>query len=174
VKRCVVALALSGALAGAAAGQERAVFDSAAAERYSRLLSAVGDSVRAVSAAGAELRRDLRGVGDETVISRAMRLRTACRGAATALATARPTLAAAAVPRERIELRDSLVHLSRALADRIERECLRGLDPKGAGMRADTLRAWGPARTARLDESIAYLTAAMKRFADVTGLTLAR
>jgi hypothetical protein len=62
----------------------------------------------------------------------------------------------------------------RFLEDRLVTECVRGLAPEGTGARVDSLRAWGPYRTARIDEAVTQFFAARGRFARSTGLSLPR
>ncbi|MDH4043036.1 MAG: hypothetical protein OEY20_12500 [Gemmatimonadota bacterium] len=154
-----------------AAGQV-AMPDSATKAGYRQLLLELRDTVGAVAARGNEFRRDLQTVGETTVLSRAARLEAACVGARQALDEARSELAAAKFAAHHAGVRDTLVTAIGALTTSLERDCHRGLSPTGPGSRADTLRAWGPNRTARLTQAISGYHAAVGRFARRLGIDL--
>jgi hypothetical protein len=166
--------ALLGALmlaAGPAAAQQRAP-DTAAAAGYQALLIRVRDAVDRVSARITEFRRDLRSAGVATVLARAGRLEAACRDTRAVLAEARPALEAARLTPPQGSARDSLVTAMGALAASLRRDCERGLGPTGPGSRADTLRAWGPHRTATVTQAVSAYHGAAGRFARRIGADL--
>lgn len=154
-----------------AAGQT-ATSDSALKAGYRQLLLGLRDTVGAVAARGNEFRRDLQTVGETTVLTRAARLDAACVGARQALGQARSQLAAAKLPAHEAGARDTLVTAIGALNTSLEHDCHRGLSPTGPGHRADTLRAWGPNRTAQLTQAISGYHAAVGRFARRFGIDL--
>jgi len=173
MKSAIVLTLLLGATPAAAA-QQRSAPDSATVAAYRQLLLGLRDTVDVVSSRSAEFRRDLRTVGDGTVIARGQRLSHACRSVRDALAEARPALSRLpAEDRARAE-RDSLLLSMRNLELGLDVECVRGLNPEGAGQRADTLRAWGPNRTANLSVSITAYNGAALRLARRFGIDLTR
>ena len=155
-----------------AVGQVSAAPDSAAVARYQALLIGLRDTVDLVSARANEFRRDLQSVGETTVLARASRLEVACRATRGALAVARPQLAAARLASHQAGARDSLVTAIGVLTSSLARDCEQGLGPAGPGSRADTLRAWGPNRTAALIQAVAGYHGAAARFARRLGTDL--
>jgi len=146
--------------------------DSATVESYRVVLFALRDTVSLVSARSAEFRRDLRTVGDGTVISRSQRLVAACEAARGALGDTRPKLAGLPTNVDSRPLRDSVLVATRNLSRSLDVECVRGLGPEGPGVRADTLRAWGPSRTAALGQVITAYHGAVARLARTLGIDL--
>jgi hypothetical protein len=170
--RWVLGLAWVVIVAQPAVGQAAAMPDSATVESYRQLLLGLSDTIRVVSARGNEFRRDLRTVGETTILARAARLEAACAGVGTAVGDARSQLAAAPLAAHVRGARDTLVTAMGTLASGLERDCRRGLGPTGPGIRADTLRAWGPNRTARLDQAVSGYHGAAARFARRLGIDL--
>jgi len=140
--------------------QQRGIRDTLLLRRYHDTLARLRDTLDAVSAATWELNRDLGTAGNETVLARAQRLRERCQGAAVALPAA-----ARAFPA-------SLERPIRRLRDVLEVQCVRGLISDGSGSRPDSLRAWGPYRTRRIDDAIRRYDAAAGRFAAAAGVKL--
>jgi hypothetical protein len=162
------------ALGSPATAQQRADADSIPLAEYQRVLVGLRDTVERLSARANELRRDLRSAGDPTVLSRGERLVQACRGTRDAFTATRPGIAGWRLPEKARAPRDSLVTAMRGLTERIDAECLRGLDPAGPGQRADTLRAWGPYRTSELDRSVMLYHGAAGRLARTLGINITR
>jgi len=160
--------------AGPAAGQAPGVPDSAALAGYQTLLVGLRDAVDRVSARANEFRRDLKTVGEATVLARAGRLDTACRETRAALSDARPRLADARLAPHQTGARDSLVTAIGVLTASLQRDCERGLGPAGPGSRADTLRAWGPHRTAILAQAVSGYHGAAARLARRLGVNLSK
>lgn len=160
------------ATATPAASQQGPKPDSTTVASYRQVLLTLRDSVNLVSARSAEFRRDLRTVGGETVLSRSQRLVAACQGAQRALHDTRPTLAGLPTNADTRPLRDSLFVAMRNLSRSLDVECLRGLAPEGPGARADTLRAWGPHRTATLEQVTTAYHGAAARLARALGIDL--
>lgn len=171
MSRIVIVAVLLGAATPALA-QRAAPRDSATAAEYQRALKALRDTVSVVAARSNEFRRDLRTVGAGTVLARAETLTRACAGTRDALNTARPELAGWPLADGGRPQRDSLLTAMRQLAQRLEAECLRGLGVDGPGVRADTLRAWGPYRTSNLSQAMTAYHAAAASLARRLGLDL--
>jgi hypothetical protein len=150
---------------GPATARAQTTPDSAAVARYQALLIGLRDTVDRIAARTTEFRRDLRTIGDMTVLARAARLEEACRDARAALTAARPQLAAARLGSGQAGARDTLVTAIGNLVSSLQRECERGLGTTGPGSRADSLRAWGPHRTATLTQAMTAYHGAAARFA---------
>lgn len=161
-------------LAGPAAGQVAPPRDSATQRELPALLISLRDAVDRVSAAANEFRRDLRTVGDDTVLGRALQLEKACRETRQTLADAPARLRAARLEPYQVAARDSLVAAIGTLTAALRRECEGGLAPMGPGSRADTLRAWGPNRTSKLTEAVNGYHGAAARLARRIGADLTR
>jgi hypothetical protein len=142
-----------------------APLDSAQMRQRDRLL-ALRDTVRTVSAAVVGFRRDLTSAGSETVVFKARRLVQACGPVRTAMLDAVPGFGRREVPAWAGPAADSLQSALRGLGVALDQHCLSGLAPTGPGERADSLRAWGPYRTAQLRLAIDRLHSSMSRFAD--------
>lgn len=136
------------------------------------VLIAIRDTLQTVSAASAALRRDISLIANITVTAKASNLVARCRVGAAAVEHADSIVTALPLKgREQTAaraLRDQGVALRRAF----ETHCLRGLATEGPGVRADTLRAWTPYHTARLDEAIGKYKAAASRLAHSGGVRL--
>lgn len=156
------------------AGAAQIAPDSAARAEYEGLLVGLRDAVGRVSARANEFRRELRTVGEATVIARAGRLDAVCRETRAALTEARPRLTGARLAPHQTGARDSLVTAIGVLTASLQRECERGLGPSGPGSRADTLRAWGPHRTAQLAQAVSAYHGAAARFARRLGVDLTK
>ena len=114
-----------------AAVRAQAAPDSTAVERYQAMLVGLRDAVDRVSARANEFRRDLKTIGETTVLSRAARLDETCRATRTALADARSQLAAARLAPHQASARDSLVTAIGRLTASLQQDCERGLGPAG-------------------------------------------
>lgn len=129
--------------------------DSVRQARYERTLSSVTDSLDVVRGSIAAFPIDLARVSPDLVITRATRVRQSCHGAGLALEQASTLLAAGVyLPHAKVEqgrLQAGTTDLRRTLA-RCEREWAVSDPPTRAN--ADSLRAWGPYRGARLDEAL--------------------
>ena len=142
-----------------------------AASAAEQALRAVRDSVERVRGSVARFRRDLEQAGAETVLGRAQRLTRACTGLRTAFARTAPDFRApanahAALTKASRELLSEMREMDVVL----QRECERGLRSDGPGAWADTLKAWGPYRTSRIERSLAGIdrtTAQFARAADI-------
>lgn len=170
IRAWVVAAGLAGlaATAGAQRPPAAAKADTALRER----LLALRDTVEQVSGAIVDFRRDLRTAGPETITAKAGRLTQACAAARAEVDASVPAFAPGAVPRSARAAADSLRATLAALAAQLDRECLRGLRPEGPGTRADTLRAWGPYRTAQLRRAITLFQNDANRMATALGFKL--
>ena len=131
-----------------------------------RSLLTVRDSVTRVRNEIARFRRDLALASGTTVVSRAGRLNTACEGLLTALANARPGLrapsGAAAAPRAAAETLHTQMNSAQAV---LRSECRTGLRTEVPGAWPDSLKAWGPHRTSRIEQSLVEYEQAATTFA---------
>jgi len=169
----VLALVL---VATSAAGQSGAsVFASASQDSaaYETVLLTLRDSVAQVRAEMSRFRRDLQLAGAQTVVGRARSLGASCTGLRRALTAAAPTLRApaSASPGLRSVSRDLLAQIQ-ATGRVLQQECERGLAPEGPGAHADSLKAWGPHRTGKLEQDLNELDGAIAAFARVANIEL--
>jgi hypothetical protein len=139
--------------------------DTVRQARYERTLSSVSDSLDVVRGAIAAFPIDLSRVSPDLVLARASRVRQSCHGAALALEQVSTLLAAGVyVPHAKVEqgrLQSGTTGLRRTLA-RCEREWAAPDPPTRAS--ADSLRAWGPYRGARLDEALRSYLGLLRAF----------
>lgn len=141
---------------------------------YRDRIVALRDTVQAVSRAIVVLRRDLRSAGPETVLAKAQTLGRACGAVRAALLDELPHFTPRQVPATAREAADSVRMAVRDLTRRLEQQCEVGLDPKGPGQPADSIRAWGPYRTAELRRGMERFHVALTRFAGAIGVKLPR
>jgi hypothetical protein len=162
-------------LAGPLVAQQRNTppLDSTQAA-YRARLAALRDTVRPVSAAIAEFRRDLRAAGPETVTSKAERLVRACGAARSAVIEASPGVTGREAPVSTRAAGDSLRAALGDLAAALEEHCAIGLAPTGPGQRVDSLRAWGPYRASQLRMVIDRFNSELTRAATSAGFKLPR
>lgn len=129
--------------------------DSARAGRWERALNETTDSLDRVRGAAATFRVDLDNASHDLVLVRAAHVRAACSAADAPLQVLEQLLTnevydhSARGAQER--LRSGTTELRRALS-RCRREWQAGPRPTTSG--ADSLRAWGPYRTAQLDAAL--------------------
>ena len=139
--------------------------DTVRQARYERTLRGVSDSLDVVRGAVAAFPIDLERVSPELVLARATRVRQSCHGAAAALEQASTLLGAGVYkPQAKVEqgrLQNGTGALQRTLA-RCEREWAVPGRPTRAI--ADSLRAWGPYRGARLDEALRSYIGLLRTF----------
>jgi len=139
--------------------------DSVRQARYERTLSGVSDSLDIVRGAIAGFPIDLARVSPDLVLARASRVRQSCHGAALALDQVSTLLAAGVyVPHAKVEqgrLQSGTTDLRRTLA-RCEREWAAPDPPTRTS--ADSLRAWGPYRGARLDGALRSYLGLLRAF----------
>lgn len=129
--------------------------DSVRAARWERALNATTDSLDRVRGAAAAFRVDLGNASHDLVLVRAAQVRATCSGADAPLQAVEQLLTVEVYePRARgaqERLRSGTTELRRVLS-RCEREWHAGTRPTTSG--ADSLRAWGPYRTAQLDAAL--------------------
>ena len=134
-------------------------------------LRAVRDSAERVRGSVARFRRDLEQAGAETVLGRAQRLTQACSGLRTVFAQTAPDFRAPANAHAALsQASRELLSEMRAMDAVLQRECERGLRSDGPGAWADSLKAWGPYRTSRIERSLTGIdrtTAQFARAADI-------
>ncbi len=134
--------------------------DSVRQARFERLLKQATDSLDGVRGAAASFRTDLPSASPELVLGRAARVYVGCRGADAALLQVDTLLAGGVYSRaaasEQAQLQRATAELRRVLG-RCQREWT--VPPSPSAATADSLRAWGPYRTAQLDSALRrYLT----------------
>jgi hypothetical protein len=136
--------------------------DSVARSRMSDAVTALDDSLSRLSGAGAAFTRDLDRSSRQFVLSRAADVRTRCAAARAAAAEVHRVYAthAAVVASDRgmPEYRAELSRLETELG-RCEHEWQTPYAPAAA----DSLRAWGPHRLARIDATVRRYRAAAAR-----------
>lgn len=143
--------------------------DSTTRVRWDKSLQAATDSLDRVRGAIATFRTDLEPASAVLVLQRAGQINSACAGARRALQDLQALLGSpysAKSAREQADLRSSTVQMLATLA-RCEKEW--ATDP-GTPARADTVKAWGPYRTAELDNQLSAYLRVMKRFLKAAGL----
>ena len=139
--------------------------DSARQVRYERVLSDVSNALDAVRGAAAGFRTDLSRASSELVLERAARIRNSCRSADAAAGQQQALLAEGvytpvAQP-EQARLMAETTRLRQTLA-RCQREW--GVPDRPRVSDADSLRAWGPYRTAQLDGALRRFIASLRSF----------
>jgi hypothetical protein len=136
--------------------------DSAAQAAVMDRVMVLADSLAALRGAGAQFNRDLGGASPLLVLTRARAVRVRCAGAAAAAARLDSVYArhAPAIARDRgvAGWRRELAKLQAELA-----RCQREWTPAHGRASADSLRAWGPHRLARLEEATRRYTEAAAR-----------
>jgi len=139
--------------------------DSARAARWEHALSRTADSLNRIRGATAGFRVDLGSASHDLILVRAAHVRATC-GAANAPLKAMEALLDGEVyspraQREQAQLRSGSIGLRRAL-ERCEREW-RTLEQPPVND-ADSLRAWGPYRSAQLDTALGRYLALVRSF----------
>lgn len=139
--------------------------DSARQARYEHVLKQATESLDGVRGASAGFRTDLPSASSQLVLERAERVHAGCRGAGTALLTVDTLLAAGVYSRaamsEQAQLRRATAELRRVL-ERCQRDWTVSPIPTAAAV--DSLRAWGPYRTAQLDGALQRYLHALRGF----------
>lgn len=153
------------ALAGARTTFAQGVPLDSTQARYLDRLVALRDTVQAVGAAIVVFRRDLKTAGPETVVAKAEQLIRTCERARAALLEAAPEFNHRAAPRGAGDAADTVQASARRLAQNLRDLCIVGLATTGPGVRADSIRAWGPYRTAQLRLVLDRFQANLNRFA---------
>ncbi len=146
--------------------------DSARQARYERVLNHATDALDRLRGATAGFRADLPSASTDLVLQRAARVRGSCSDAAAAVSAVDSLLAQGPyrsnAQRQQTELRSGGAELRRALT-RCEREW-NARQHRTADVAADSLRAWGPYRTSRLDVASGRYVAVMREFMKQAGL----
>lgn len=139
--------------------------DSARAARWERALNETTDSLDRIRGAAAAFRVDLANASHDLVLVRAAQVRGTCSGADAPLQAVEQLLVREVYePRARSaqdRLRAGTVELRRVLS-RCQQQWQAGPRPTAAG--ADSLRAWGPYRTAQLDAALRRYLGLMRSF----------
>jgi len=143
--------------------------DSATRVRWEAALRASNDSLDRVRWAISTFRADLDQTSSVLVLQRASGVRTGCAGARHALADLHALLGGAyssKLAKEQAELRTSTGRLL-GVMDRCESEW--SPTPPTAP-RADSLKAWGPYRTAQLGNALDQFIGTLRRFMKAAGM----
>lgn len=139
--------------------------DSARAARWERALTEATDSLDRVRGAAAAFRVDLGNASHDLILVRAAQVRTSCGGADVPLRALEQLFAEGTYePRARSaqeRLRSETAELHRVLI-RCEREWQ--ADPRPTAGGADSLRSWGPYRTAQLDAALRRYLGVVRSF----------
>lgn len=139
--------------------------DSVRQVRYERVLKQATDSLDGVRGAAAAFRTDLHSASSELVLVRAARVHAGCRGADAALVQVNTLLAGGVYSRaaasEQARLQSATAELRRVLG-RCQREWTVSRSP--TLILADSLRAWGPYRTAQLDSALRRYLSSLREF----------
>ena len=158
-----------------AAGAVRAQAPDSSNTEYARALYLLRDTTEVVRGEVNRFRRDLEFAGGATVLSRAVRLNEACAGLRAAVAQERGVFQSArlATTSARNAARGLLEEMQR-LDAALRTNCLEGLAARGPGERADSLKAWGPYHSTRLQGRLLAYDGAAARFARSVGIRLSR
>lgn len=139
--------------------------DSVRQVRYEAALNGATAALDQLRGVTAGFRTDLPSASPDLVLTRAERVRLTCQDADAVLVKVESLLAegvyARHAQREQLELRNGGTELRRVLA-RCEREWRVPKPPTLAV--ADSLRAWGPYRTAQLDAALRRYLATVRGF----------
>lgn len=142
---------------------------------YKNALMGLRDSVDLVRGALDQFRRDLQPAGERTVIFRATRLNERCTALGGSLQVAEPVFRAYRAPTNAArEANGELLGEMRALEAALSSHCLEGLAVDGPGVRADSLKAWGPHHTSKLRHALSAFHARAVATADALGIELDR
>ena len=145
--------------------------DSVRQVRLERVLKQASDSLDGVRGATAAFRTDLLSASSELVLVRAARVHSGCRGADAALVQVNTLLAGSVYSRsaasEQARLQNATVELRRVL-ERCQREWTVSQFTPAATV--DSLRAWGPYRTAQLDSALRRYLYSLRWFMKKTAL----
>ena len=145
--------------------------DSVRQLQYERGLNGATDALDRLRGVTAGFRTDLPSASPELVLQRAERVHSSCRDVSVALNGVDSVLAegvyASHAQREQNELKRGGVELRRVLA-RCEREW--NVPTPRTITAADSLRAWGPYRTAQLDVALQRYLALVRGFMKKAGL----
>lgn len=145
--------------------------DSAHRVRYERVLNNATDALDRLRGVTAGFRTDLPRASPDLVVERAERVRASCGEVGTALDGVDSLLAEGVyvshARREQSALKDGGAELRRVVA-RCEREW--SVPTPRTMAAADSLRAWGPYRTAQLDAALRRYLAVVRGFMKKAGL----
>lgn len=145
--------------------------DSARQLQYERVLNRATDALDRVRGATAGFRTDLPSASPDLVLQRAQRVHSTCRDVGVALSGVDSLVAQGAyvshAQREQTKLKGGGVELRRVLA-RCEREW--SVPTPRTITAAESLREWGPYRTAQLDAALQRYLALVRGFMKRAGL----
>jgi len=139
--------------------------DSALLYRFRDAVAVTSDSIEAVRGLAQAFRNDLRLASPTLILARATALQNACISGASALRRLQGILAARTVSRAAARSQAQFRTAAEETVAALDR-CARSWDPlPRTDARADTLRAWGPYRTAQLDQLVNRYEMARHAFA---------
>jgi len=174
----LVAIIVCAALLGswAEGHAQSAVPSDSVTQRYRTALVTLRNSVSRVRSDIDRFRRDLQSAGARTVENRSRRLQSSCQSLGATLVETEPGVRVnprlgARADELRAAERD-LVQQMRSVRRVLRDVCEQGLAPTGPGEWADSLKAWGPYRTSRLEQSLLALHGASARFAGAAGIKI--
>ncbi|HTR20820.1 MAG TPA: hypothetical protein VMH88_08195 [Gemmatimonadales bacterium] len=143
--------------------------DSVTRVRWERMLHTTNDSLDRLGSAIATFRADLKTASPPLVIQRASQVHQACTAANRVLTDLHALLGSpysAKIAQQQAAFRSNT---SRMLV--VLDHCQRDWSPEpGSAARADTLKAWGPYRTANLEHQVLEYVSDMRRFSKAAGL----
>lgn len=133
-------------------------------QSYKDALLLLRDTLTTVQASVSSFRRVLAQGGAETVVNRARSLHAKCGRAVVTVREMEPTFSASRAPDDRVrEQSVELTRQMRTLRGDLDENC-GALAPEGPGERADTLRAWGPYYSSRIDRALVAYYESVARF----------
>jgi len=148
--------------------------DSSNAE-YARALFLLRDTTEMVRGELNRFRRDLEFAGGTTVLNRAERLNEACGRLRTAVAQERGVFQSARLPSASgRNATQGLLAEMRRLDAALRTNCLDGLAAEGPGEWADSLKAWGPYHSSRLQGRLLAYDGAAATLARSIGVRLSQ
>jgi hypothetical protein len=158
-----------------AAGAVRAQTPDSSNAESARALFLLRDTTEMVRGELNRFRRDLEFAGGATVLNRAVRLNEACARLRAAVAQERGVFRSARLPLAsgRNATQGLLAEMQR-LDAALRTNCLEGLAAQGPGERADSLKAWGPYHSSRLQGRLLAYDGAAAAFARSIGIRLSQ
>lgn len=158
-----------------AAGTVRAQAPDSANAEYARALFLLRDTTEMARGELNRFRRDLEFAGGATVLNRAVRLNDACARLRAAVAQERGVFQSARFPSAsgRNAAQGLLAEMGR-LDAALRTNCLEGLAAQGPGERADSLKAWAPYHSSRLQGRFLAYDGAAAEFARAIGIRLSQ
>jgi len=151
--------------------QAQAPIPEPARQRYVAVLAGVRDSLKTVLAASWDFGRDLKQAGPETVLARAAALRARCSAASRTVQRAPAALDGAykGLAGTALRTKRDLKLAMQRVGVSLRQDCESGFADRGPGVRADSVRAWGPYRSQRIETAISNYETSARAFTDAIG-----